>query len=124
VADDVSRANVAASACGQALAAYLRLFGWCDARQGRLQATERGAIWAHRLQHLFSLSYIDKVWAFGGRAGQMAALRAAIFRTAFRPEKNRDGANGLQQCGSRKSATRVEYAGLGAGLQGQAIRPP
>jgi hypothetical protein len=44
------------------LAACLRLFGWCDARQGCLQVTERGAIWAHRLQCLFSLSYIDKVW--------------------------------------------------------------
>lgn len=44
------------------LAACMRLFGWCDSTQGRLQVTERGAIWAHRLQCLFSLSYIDKVW--------------------------------------------------------------
>jgi oxygen-independent coproporphyrinogen-3 oxidase len=44
------------------LAACMRLFGWCDATQGRLRVTERGAIWAHRLQCLFSLSYIDRVW--------------------------------------------------------------
>ncbi len=44
------------------LAACMRLFGWCQARPGRLQVTERGAIWAHRLQCLFSLSYVDKVW--------------------------------------------------------------
>lgn len=40
----------------------MRLFGWCDVTQNHLRVTERGAIWAHRLQCLFSLSYIDKLW--------------------------------------------------------------
>jgi oxygen-independent coproporphyrinogen-3 oxidase len=44
------------------LTGCMRLFGWCHSSHGRLQVSERGAIWAHRLQCLFSLSYIDKVW--------------------------------------------------------------
>jgi len=44
------------------LAKCLKLFGWCDSESNNLRVTERGAIWAHRLQCLYSLTYIDKVW--------------------------------------------------------------
>ena len=44
------------------LAKCLRLLGWCDSKSNALQVTERGALWAHRLQCLYSLTYIDKVW--------------------------------------------------------------
>lgn len=44
------------------LAKALKLLRWCDARSSTLRVTERGAIWAHRLQCLYSLTYIDKVW--------------------------------------------------------------
>ena len=40
----------------------LRLLGWCESTPSRLKVTERGAIWAHRLQCLYSLTYIDKLW--------------------------------------------------------------
>ena len=34
--------------------------GWRDAAGWTI--TERGAIWVHRLQSLFSLTYIDELW--------------------------------------------------------------
>jgi coproporphyrinogen III oxidase-like Fe-S oxidoreductase len=45
------------------LLAMLRLLGMARREASRGRVTEFGAIWMHRLQQLFSISYIDEVWA-------------------------------------------------------------
>lgn len=45
-----------------ALLAVLRVGGFLRRKDGRFRLTERGAIWVHRVQSLFSLSAIDAVW--------------------------------------------------------------
>lgn len=40
----------------------MQLFGWLKRREDRWMVTERGAIFAHLFQSLFSLSYIDILW--------------------------------------------------------------
>jgi oxygen-independent coproporphyrinogen-3 oxidase len=41
----------------------MRLPGWLERPDDRLRVTERGAVLAHLLQSLFSLSYIDILWS-------------------------------------------------------------
>lgn len=41
---------------------WLRLLGWGKITPGGMRITEKGAVWAHKLQSLYSLSYIDKLW--------------------------------------------------------------
>lgn len=40
----------------------MRLFGWLKRQGKQWQVTERGAIYVHLFQSLFSLSYIDTLW--------------------------------------------------------------
>ena len=41
----------------------LRLMGMTRREGARWRVTELGAVWMHRLQQLFSITYIDEVWA-------------------------------------------------------------
>ena len=43
--------------------AAVRLLGLAERRGARWRVTEFGAVWMHRLQQLFSITYIDEVWA-------------------------------------------------------------
>jgi hypothetical protein len=40
----------------------MRLAGWTEPVNGGWALTERGSAWAHRLQMLYSLTYIDALW--------------------------------------------------------------
>jgi hypothetical protein len=42
--------------------ALLRLFGMARREGLHWRVTEFGAVWMHRVQQLFSISYIDEVW--------------------------------------------------------------
>ena len=44
------------------LVVTMRALGWIRREGADLPLTERGAIWAHRIQMLFSLTFIDEVW--------------------------------------------------------------
>jgi oxygen-independent coproporphyrinogen-3 oxidase len=44
------------------LMASLRLLGWAQVEGQTIRLTERGAIWAHRVQDLFSIPYIEQMW--------------------------------------------------------------
>jgi hypothetical protein len=45
-----------------ALLAMLRALGMARRESGDWRVTEFGAIWMHRLQQLFSITYIDDLW--------------------------------------------------------------
>jgi oxygen-independent coproporphyrinogen-3 oxidase len=45
------------------LFSILRLFGMAHRQRRGWRVTEFGAVWMHRLQQLFSITYIDDVWA-------------------------------------------------------------
>ncbi|MCB9771323.1 MAG: radical SAM protein [Candidatus Omnitrophica bacterium] len=45
-----------------AMLTFFKIIGWLWQEENAWCLTERGSIWGHRLQMLFSLSYIDKVW--------------------------------------------------------------
>lgn len=45
-----------------ALLALLRLLGWARVDGQAIRLTERGAIWAHRVQDLFSINCIEQLW--------------------------------------------------------------
>jgi len=40
----------------------MRVLGWIRRTDGVWRLTEGGAVWSHRLQCLFSLTYIDRLW--------------------------------------------------------------
>ena len=42
--------------------AALRLLGMARREGRRWRVSEFGAVWMHRLQQLFSITYIDQVW--------------------------------------------------------------
>lgn len=44
------------------LLTWLRLLGWARVEGETVRLTERGSIWAHRVQDLFSISYIEQLW--------------------------------------------------------------
>jgi coproporphyrinogen III oxidase-like Fe-S oxidoreductase len=44
------------------LLAWLCLLGWARVDGQVIRLTERGAIWAHRVQSLFSINYIEQLW--------------------------------------------------------------
>ena len=47
------------------LAFLIKGLGWAREEDETLILTERGAIWAHRVQALYSLAYIDRLWRTG-----------------------------------------------------------
>ena len=49
------------------LFALLRMLGLARRDRSRWHITEAGAIWMHRLQQLFSITYIDEVWSQCGK---------------------------------------------------------
>jgi oxygen-independent coproporphyrinogen-3 oxidase len=83
------------------LLTMLRLLGWLKRDVDGFRVTERGAVWGHRLQSLYSLSYIDQLWAACGDTAwpKKVVLDGGRFDSPAEP----DDIEGVRSCSTLPS---------------------